>query len=434
MFCSKCGRKNKDGKYCSFCGSLLNKNVLDFESTKTLLRSNIKLEDLPNNNEQLDRSINDGNKISAQENLHTSSESAIYTAFFDSVENAEHTAESEDNISSIGYSIKRVNSKSETFEQTKTEVNEDPSFAILAETEIDSSAETVQSEESVFVENADIEEEPLFANITSEEFEAANLPTIDEDEDITYDTFAETVTESSTETVQNEEYVSAENTDEPLFANITSEEFEVANIPSVEEAQDITYDTFAETVTESSTETVQNEEYVSAANTEFEEEPLFANITSEEFEAAELPTVDETENITYDTFAETITESFTETVQNEESVSIENADIEEEPLYEENFVSKEIIDEDKTFSFSSTDVSSVEEKQEQTESNISKITLNEREISQADKPSFTASGYSDIDPMFGPPPTMNFTVTVKPQETEKKSFFKNKFKKNKSKE
>lgn len=44
LVCTSCGKTYQRGKYCSLCGSVLKERILNYETTNTLLRSNVRLD------------------------------------------------------------------------------------------------------------------------------------------------------------------------------------------------------------------------------------------------------------------------------------------------------------------------------------------------------------------------------------------------------
>ena len=365
VICTKCGRKADRGKYCTFCGAILHEKTLDYENTKTLMRSNIKIDNFPKPEGPRKEPVNNNEIPFVKETLHNPIKEESPKITEDIVSHSQSQTNS-DYVEDIQKTESKISFLSEN-----PIISEEPQDNSNIDFDSDNDAQNIEPSPIA-------EEEISFP-------EVAESVTEEVQEDVSYDSFADLMNEPEEEIQpQNEETV------------VPIEEVQVEEIPSTIEETDT-----PETV-ESVTEEIQ-------------------------------------EDISYDNFADLMNEPEEIQPQTEETViPVEDVQVEEdtssiENLSAETEVSKSVIEEipEKIEEeLVSEEVENVSEDTKETDVTLEKESPEE---SEAPKPPAPSIPYSDIDPMFGPPPTMNFTAKApQPQKVEKTGFFKKKIgKKNK---
>ena len=362
MICTKCGRKSDKGKYCTFCGAMLHEKNLDFENTNTLMRSNIKVEDISKNDRQYDLNDNGVKEIVREETssvtpANPKEDSTPVSPSVDEsfIEDIERSVESK--ISFLS-ELPDVNQRETNVEINDFVSNDDQCLA-----------------ESSFVE--EIKEEP--------QVEETVIPV---------------------EEVVLEE-VTAQETEE------VSAEPESEDAPTEEIKKDISYDSFSDLMSETAEEEPQVEETVIPV-----EEVVLEEVTAQETEevsaepeSEDAPTEEIKKDISYDSFSDLMSETAEEEPQVEETV----IPVEEITVQEKD----EVLIEEPKPDVEQSDISTRQI------SGMRKLDVGRKKEIEEAKTQEVSIPYSEIDPMFGPPPTMNFTAKQpQPQKSEKKGFFK----------
>ncbi len=425
VICSKCGKKADRGKYCTFCGAILHEKTLDYENTKTLMRSNIKIDNLPKPEEPRKEPVNNNDIPFVEETVH--------------IPNTKESPKVTEDM--VSHSQSQTNSDYvEDVQKTESKISFLSENPIESETPQDNSNINIDSDNDVqnIEPKPDVEEEISFQ-------ETVESVTEDIQEDTSFDNFADLMNEPEEE-VQPQ----------PEETIVPIEEVQVKELPSPIEETD-TPET-VESVTEEIQEDISFDNFANLMNEPEEEiqpQPEETVVPIEEVQVEEIPSpIEETdipetvetvteeiqEDISFDSFADLMNES-EEEVQpqpKETVVPIEEVQVEEDTTFTENLsaeteVSELVVEEvpEKVEEEPvSEDVENISEDTKETDVTLEKELPEEIEAPKSPAPSIP---YSDIDPMFGPPPTMNFTAKApQPQKVEKTGFFKKKIgKKNK---
>ena len=424
VICTKCGRKADRGKYCTFCGAILHEKTLDYENTKTLMRSNIKIDNFPKPEGPRKEPVNNNEIPFVKETLHNPIKEESPKITEDIVSHSQSQTNS-DYVEDIQKTESKISFLSEN-----PIISEEPQDNSNIDFDSDNDAQNIEPSPIA-------EEEISFP-------EVAESVTEEVQEDVSYDSFADLMNEpeeeiqpQAEETVVPIEEVQVEEIPSPIEETDTPETVESV---TEEIQEDISYDSFADLMNEPEEEIQpQNEEtVVPIEEVQVEEIPSTIEETDTP-ETVESVTEEIQEDISYDNFADLMNEPEEIQPQTEETViPVEDVQVEEdtssiENLSAETEVSKSVIEEipEKIEEeLVSEEVENVSEDTKETDVTLEKESPEE---SEAPKPPAPSIPYSDIDPMFGPPPTMNFTAKApQPQKVEKTGFFKKKIgKKNK---
>ena len=379
MFCTKCGKKADRGKYCTFCGALLHEKTLDFENTKTLMRSNLKIEDFPKPKETHNAPASDG--VTEKGIISKSRDAESITLKVDSSQTRQHIDDEfiEDVQRSVESRMSFLTQFPDEVEENTDEVIENLGLnnrqytvesSLVEEDNSAETEETTEAEETVIpVEEVQVEEETTVAEEPNEESETVEQNTDEIKEDISYDSFSDLMTDSA----ETEETTEAEETVIP-----------------VEEVQ-------------------------------VEEETTVAEEPNEESETVEQNTDEIKEDISYDSFSDLMTDS----AETEETTEAEETVIPSEEVQVEE--TTPTIEEQNEYSEKTEEVDKEEsnDSEPQIDDSLEKEMTESKETGKLPTASIP---YSDIDPMFGPPPTMNYTtISPQPRKVEKTGFFKKKF-------
>ena len=422
VFCSKCGKEVNKGKYCNFCGAILQENVYSYENTKILMRSNIKAEDIsriernlkyrqektteketkePFTNDNSENSTNECiEKLSLKEEIDTSNNDDIQTS--NKEQNVCETSYVEESFVCESEGIDALdNGEIEPLEDVDSDNTENISEEIVENIQIyNDDIQTTNEEENIY-ETPHVEE--------SFTYEVAKIDILDNDEEESKDKNDEI------EALEDINFDNIENVLEEIIDNIqiynddieTSNEEKIYETPYVEES--FSYE--PEEINVSDNEEIEVTEEIDTSN-DIEVEVIEEFVASDE---AETEVTEETD-ASYDDEIET-TEEFvfenTENIPDEiiDNIQIYNDDIEtsnEEKIYETPYV-------EESFSYEPEEINA----SDNDEAESKKADMENRKN--------TSVLYNEIDTMFGSPPTMNFTIQKKPEPIEEKSFFKRLF-------